>query len=144
MTSISERKTLIELIQQAYRDGARVAIACEEVGISERTYRRWYKNGEVMCDQRPFADRPAPRHALTKEEKEKILEVYSRPEFTKLPPSQIVARLADMGIYIASKSSFYRVLREFHRDNQKGSDDSPGVQGQAPPQTMRKTSALWP
>ena len=34
------------------------------------------------------------------------------PEFASLPPSQIVPRLADRGTWIASESSFYRVLRE--------------------------------
>jgi len=32
-------------------------------------------------------------------------------EFGQLPPSQIVPRLADCGQYIASESTFYRVLR---------------------------------
>lgn len=37
------------------------------------------------------------------------------PEYKSLPPSQIVPSLADKGLYIASESSFYRILRE---DNQ--------------------------
>jgi len=34
------------------------------------------------------------------------------PSYASLPPSQIVPSLADQGIYLASESSFYRVLRE--------------------------------
>jgi putative transposase len=33
-------------------------------------------------------------------------------EFKDLPPSQIVPRLADRGIYVASESTLYRLLRE--------------------------------
>ncbi len=33
-------------------------------------------------------------------------------EYRNLPPSQIVPRLADKGIYIASESSFYRILKK--------------------------------
>lgn len=32
-------------------------------------------------------------------------------EFADLPPSQIVPRLADQGIYLASESTFYRILK---------------------------------
>ena len=39
-----------------------------------------------------------------------MLRIANEPEFRNLPPSQIVPRLADRGIYVASVSSFYRVL----------------------------------
>jgi transposase InsO family protein len=42
------------------------------------------------------------------------------PEFASLPPSQIVPRLADQGIWIASESSFYRVLRERGQNHRRG------------------------
>ena len=44
-----------------------------------------------------------------------VLETCNLPEYKSLPPSQIVPSLADKGLYIASESSFYRILRE---DNQ--------------------------
>jgi transposase InsO family protein len=45
-------------------------------------------------------------------ERQRILSVANSREFGHLPPSQIVPRLADRGIYLASKSTMYRVLRE--------------------------------
>jgi len=41
-----------------------------------------------------------------------LLAVANSDEFAHLPPSQIVPRLADQQRYIASESTFYRVLRE--------------------------------
>ncbi|HGD7566028.1 TPA: DDE-type integrase/transposase/recombinase, partial [Escherichia coli] len=41
----------------------------------------------------------------------RILELCNSPEFASLPPNVIVPTLADRGIYIASESSFYRVLK---------------------------------
>jgi transposase InsO family protein len=41
-------------------------------------------------------------------------------EFASLPPSQIVPRLADQGRYIASESSFYRVLRAEGQQHHRG------------------------
>jgi len=49
-----------------------------------------------------------------------VLEVCHRPEFSSLPPSQIVPRLADQGEYIASESTFYRVLREADEQHHRG------------------------
>ena len=41
-----------------------------------------------------------------------MLAVANSDEFGHLPPSQIVPRLADQGRYLASESTFYRILRE--------------------------------
>ena len=41
-------------------------------------------------------------------------------EFASLPPSRIVPRLADQGRYIASESSFYRVLRAEGQQHHRG------------------------
>jgi hypothetical protein len=37
-----------------------------------------------------------------------------------LPPSQIVPSLADRGVYVASESSFYRVLRSALQQHHRG------------------------
>ncbi len=42
------------------------------------------------------------------------------PEFVSLPPSQIVPHLADQDHYIASESSFYRVLRARGQNHRRG------------------------
>ena len=40
------------------------------------------------------------------------MEIVNSKEYASLPPTQIVPKLADEDKYIASESSFYRVLRE--------------------------------
>ena len=37
-----------------------------------------------------------------------------------MPPSQIVPRLADKGLYLGSKSSFYRVFKKYEQLNNRG------------------------
>ncbi|MFZ1318125.1 MAG: DDE-type integrase/transposase/recombinase, partial [Candidatus Nitrotoga sp.] len=44
-------------------------------------------------------------------ERKHVLTVANSDEFGSLPPSQIVPILADRGEYIASESTFYRILR---------------------------------
>jgi len=61
-----------------------------------------------------------PANKLTEEEREQIVEICNQPEYKSLPPSQIVPILADQGKYIASESSYYRVLREADQVNRRG------------------------
>ena len=110
MISSSDRKQAVELIQEANRNGARLTYACNELNISVRTYERWTREGTIAHDQRPLAKRPVPKNKLTDQEREKIIETVSKKEFMNLPPSQIVPKLADCSIYIASESSFYCMI----------------------------------
>ena len=64
-----------------------------------------------------------PKNKLTELERQRLLKIVNSPEFSSLPPSKIVPKLADQGQYIASESTFYRVLKEEdqlkHRDRSK-------------------------
>lgn len=46
-------------------------------------------------------------------------------EFADLPPSQIVPALADRGVYIASESTMYRILRKENMQCHRGCSKSP-------------------
>lgn len=121
----SNRELAVELIQEANRNGARLAKACEELQISVRTYERWVAEGGVKVDGRPHAKRPIPKNKLSPEEKAEIIAVVTQEEFVDLPPTQIVPKLADKGTYIASESTFYRVLREEKMQHHRGRSQKP-------------------
>jgi putative transposase len=53
-----------------------------------------------------------PCNKLTELERQRIIKVANEPEYADLPPSKIVPKLADKGIYIASESTYYRTLKE--------------------------------
>jgi transposase InsO family protein len=125
MTSLADRQHLLNAVEQAIQHGARREKACALVGISPRTLKRWKADGRILSDRRPEATRPIPAHALTEEEKQTILALCNQPEYTDLPPSQIVPRLADQGLYLASESSFYRVLREAEQLHPRGRAKAP-------------------
>ena len=80
MIDHSDRKLAVELIREANRNGARLALACKELNISVRTYERWVAEGNVKEDQRPLAKRPEPKNKLSTEEKEAILEMVKKEE----------------------------------------------------------------
>lgn len=112
LISSSDRIEVIKLINEARQSGARLEPACDVLNISMRTYQRWVNEGPNTADKRPLVKRKPPKNKLNKEEKAKIIEVCNEPEYADLTPVQIVPKLADKGMYIASESSFYRVLRE--------------------------------
>ena len=113
------------LIQEAKTAGAKEEKACAELGISLRTLQRWRQENGPKEDQRPIVPRPIPSNKLTREEIDEILEIANQEEFCSLPPSQIVPALADRGIYLASESSMYRVLREHNRQHHRGRSQKP-------------------
>jgi len=98
------------LINEAHANGARKHRACELLNISLRTLERWEKP-DGTDDKRGHANRPAQANQLSQEEREKILTIANSKEYGDLPACKIVPLLADKGMYIASESTFYRVLR---------------------------------
>lgn len=121
MTRLEDRQTLLGTIREAQDAGARLAPACAVAGIDARTVQRWQnKHRLVRGDGRPDATHPRPGHALTEAERARIVAVANEPRFAETPPARIVPALADEGTYIASESSFHRVLREHGQMNRRG------------------------
>ena len=109
---VSERTECVNLIQEANQAGARLHLTCEEAGITLRTYRRWYRDGQITADKRPDAIRPQPSNKLTEAEQAKIVEVCNWPKFASLPPSQIVPTLLDEDEYYIADLLGMKVLLE--------------------------------
>lgn len=108
MTDLAARKFILSMIDEARTAGARQRLACETIGMQVRTLQRW--RGEPTVGDRRPARVQQPANKLDDLERQRILAVANSAEFGHLPPSQIVPRLADQGTYIASESTFYRVL----------------------------------
>lgn len=125
LTSVSNRRQAITLVTEAVAAGARKHKACTELGISKRTLERWEREGENSADKRPTAEHPEPGNKLSAAEREAILDTCHQAEYASLPPSQIVPRLADQGSYLASESTFYRLLRAADEQHHRGRSHAP-------------------
>ena len=143
MTLAPERRHIIDLIHQACADGARLKPVCTEVGISLRTYRRWYKKGKVQQDQRPLIVREPPSNKLSIEECQAIIETCNRKEYASLAPSQIVPTLLDSGVYLASESSFYRVLKRMKLQNHRGRSQIPTKRAKPTSFAASEPNQVW-
>ena len=126
MIGFEDRQALARDLQEAHRAGARLKPACAIVGISVRTLQRWQAaDGAIRGDGRPDAVRPIPAHALTEVERAQLLAVANEPRFADMPPARIVPMLADEGVYLASESTFSRVLKAHGQMTHRGRAKAP-------------------
>ena len=131
---------ILELVEEAVCAGARVDTACEQLGVCARSVARWRKEGGGEDRRKGPLTRAV--HELTEEERQRVLETANSSEYRDLSPRQIVPLLADKGIYIASESSFYRVLAEAgelaHRSRAK-----PAAHRKPKEHVARRPNQVW-
>ncbi len=120
MTGLSERDQVIGLVSEAMTAGARQDRACAAISLSARTMQRW-QGDAARGDQRPRRVQ-APSNKLSVLERQRLLAIANSVEFGHLPPSQIVPRLADRGQYVASESTFNRILKAEHQLQHRGAE----------------------
>lgn len=126
MIGLGDRRTVARNILAVQSSGARLRLACETAGIDVRTLQRWNAGeGLTAGDGRPAAVRPVPAHALSEAERTELLCVANELRFVDVPPARIVPMLADEGVYIASESSFARVLRAHGQAAHRGRAKAP-------------------
>ena len=128
MTGLSERDQVMGLVSEAMIAGARQDRACAAISLSARTMQRWQcdvlRGGSGSAsrgDQRPRRVQ-APPNKLSALERQRLLAIANSVEFGHLPPSQIVPRLADRGQYVASESTFNRILKAEHQLRHRGAE----------------------
>jgi hypothetical protein len=86
-----------------------IAPACLALGVSRASFYRAQRGVPMLCPRRP---RPRSPLALSEPEREAILELLHAPAYVDRSPRTVFAMLLDAGRYLASVSSFYRILRE--------------------------------
>lgn len=100
---------ILGLVDEAVAAGARQAEACALLGLDVRTVERW--RTQAIGEDRRSGPRTPAANRLSPAEEQEILQIVNRPEYRNLSPKQLVPILADQGLYLASESTIYRVLR---------------------------------
>ena len=129
MTELAERKRLISEIDEAVAGGARQAAACKAINLLPRTLSRWRLN--QRGDKRKITIKNPP-NKLTDAEQNEIIQICCSPEYRDMSPNEIVPKMAENGLYIASEASFYRILKK----NQLVSQKSQKSGGSKKPKTL--------
>lgn len=119
----AERQNVMAIVSEFESYGLSRFQICKEIGITLRTVQRWQRKVGYGRDGRTTASKPIAKNQLSEEERSEVLKVCLEPEFASLPPAQIVPRLADRGVYLASESTIYRLLKrnslQVHRGRSK-------------------------
>lgn len=123
---------MVELVRESMASGARKIRCCEVLEISLRTLQRW-ERGDIT-DRRKGSFKTVPRK-LSVHERDGIISAVCSVEFRNCNPYEIVAIMAEKGLYLASESSIYRILREenmlAHRSNSR-----PAASNNRPPERV--------
>ena len=129
-----------------------------ETGVSMATLERWRAealslpsgkqiwkaaDGLVRGDRRPDAVRETPAHALSAAERARLQQVANEPRFPDVPPARIVPMLADEGIYLASESSFHRVLRAAGQHGHRGRAKAPQAKRPSTTHVATAPNQVW-
>ena len=85
-----------------------IATACLGLGVARATF---YRAQHPVSARQPRPPRPASPRALSVPEQHTILEWLHAPAYADLSPRTVFAMLLDAGRYLASVSTFYRLLR---------------------------------
>ena len=85
-----------------------IAAACLGLGVARATF---YRAQRPVSARQSRAPRPASPRALSVPEQHAILEWLHEPAYVDLSPRTVFAMLLDAGRYLASVSTFYRLLR---------------------------------
>ncbi len=119
--SVAAAPTLARALELAPEPTTTATSACAPQGAPEATL---VGVKPVSSDHRQAGLRQATtaHNKLTPQECEAVLAVINSEEFKDLPPSQIVPRLADQGLYLASESTMQRLLRLQHQNTHRRSE----------------------
>lgn len=132
MIPFADRSVAVELIQEATDAGARCWKACEVLEVSIRTYQRWRREG---CTDRRKGAKRTVRRKLSGDERKEILDQACSQRFRDCTSYEIVAILAQEGTYLASVSTFYRILRAEGKLHHR-SESRPAYHHCAPPELV--------
>jgi len=125
------RAQVLAAVAETVNEGCRQSKACEVAGVGERTLQRW-QLPQTAVDGR-HGPLTVPRNKLSAGEREQIVATATSAEFCNKSPHQIVPTLADRGNYLASESTFYRLLKDGALVSHRG---------RARPKTMHRPKAL--
>ena len=114
---------ILGLVNEAVSDGASVGLACKELGIDRTTLLRW--RSQDIGDDRRAGPKLPPANKLPAKDRKAVIETSCSPEFRDLSPKYIVPTLADRGKYLASESTFYRILHEENLMGHRGRAKAP-------------------
>ncbi len=109
--------------------------------LNRKTIQNWRRH-EGTTDKRKGSDRFV-EHRLSTLEEETFYNVANSLRFRDYTPEQIVAKLAEEGIYYASASTLYRILRKREAVQHRLETKKPAKNTKAVPLLVTGSNQVW-
>jgi transposase InsO family protein len=106
----SQKKEILLVIHASEKQGLTRRRICMVIQISERRIRHWEERMDRLTDQKPGCT--CATHRLLPEEKSAILVMGKNERYVDDSHRVLAARGTDIGLFHASVSTVYRVLRK--------------------------------
>jgi transposase InsO family protein len=135
-----QKKIIVQYIQEAVEDGARVKKACDCLELSYRSFLRW-KAGKTK-DGRKGAVKGVPRK-LSPAEEQAFFDAANTQEFRDETPGKIVASLLDKGVYYGSERTLYRILKKRKALSYRQKRRAPTKSNTPPELTATGPNQVW-
>ncbi len=121
-----------------------ITAACAATGRSRATHHRRHRKSPIPPRPmpQPHRDRVQPQ-ALSPAEREQVLMVLHSDRFADAAPATVWATLLDEGTYLASESTFYRILRAKHGDVRERRSQATHPARVKPELVARKPNQVW-
>ena len=106
-------------VLESLRGQVSVAALCVHLGVARSA---WYRSansrqtqglGALVQPERPPVKRPTPLNALSSDEKAHIRETLNSARYADLAIPQAHTAMLEEGVYLASVSTMYRIMREY-------------------------------
>lgn len=110
------------------------------VGISVRSLQRWRTEG--LIDGRKGAAKNTARK-LSAEEEDAVYRAANQERFADMTPEQVVASLAQESTYLASASTFYRILKRRKAVNHRSDTRTPIHHSKPPQRIATGPNQVW-
>lgn len=122
------KRESINLIEEAVTNSCGLSIACTDIGIDMKTFKRW----KVDITDKRKGPNSEPANKLSANEIKNVIAISTSKEFVDKAPCQIVPALADKGKYVASESTFYRILKNNELLEHRGKSKKPSIEKPSP------------
>ena len=113
---------------------------CRWIGITPKTIQNWRRPGNK--DRRKGSARHVPRR-FSSDEEQALYDIANDQRFKDQTAEQIVAKLAEEGIYLGSPSTLYRVLKKRKALEYRQESKKPGSGSKPTPFYVTAPNQVW-
>jgi len=113
--------------------------ACIALGVARSSVYRFFRRKENPA---PAREAPKQMRALSKEERQQVLDTLNSERFVDMAPAEVYATLLDEDTYLCSTRTMYRIL-EANKEVRERRNQASHAHHEKPELLARRPNELW-